>query len=120
MASTTWLGVHQARLPTKTKLMALRIERSRRREFTVFVLSGRLNAEYVSELEKLFGPPTDYSAIIVDLSDVRLADRAAATFLARCEESGITLESCPGYIREWITTANSQFNEEESKDPEEG
>jgi hypothetical protein len=99
--------------------MTMRIERSLRRGFTVFVLSGRFDAEYISELEELFGPPTDYSGIVVDLSEVRLADRAAVRFLGRCEGSGVTLENCPDYIREWITGENPQFNEQERMDENE-
>src|SRR5689334_14789080 len=96
--------------------MTLRIERSSRRGFTVFALSGRFDAQYISELEELFGLPADYSGIVVDLSEIRLADRAAVKFLARCEESGITLENCPDYIREWITGEDARPNEQESMD----
>lgn len=96
--------------------MALRIERSQRRGFTVFALSGRLNADYISELARLFGPPISYSMIVVDLSDVRLADRATVRFLARCEGHGIRLENCPEYIREWITREGFPFRKPESVD----
>lgn len=96
--------------------MALRIERLRRQGFTIFALSGRLDADYISELTKLFGLPTGYSKIILDLSDVRLADRAAVRFLARCEAVGVRLEKCPEYIREWITRENARFSERATND----
>lgn len=91
--------------------MALRIERSERQGFTIFVLSGRVDAECTSELERLFGPRTRYASIILDLSDVRLADRDAVKFLAHCEEDGIRLENCPAYIREWIKRENAGSNQ---------
>jgi hypothetical protein len=80
--------------------MTLRIERSARQRFTVFALSGRMEAEHVAELKALFD--CDYRDIILDLQDLRLADRDAVRFLRRCEADGMTLENCPAYIREWI------------------
>ena len=80
--------------------MTLRIERSARQRFTVFTLSGRMEAEQVAELMELFD--RDYRNVILDLRDVRLADRDAVTFLRRCEADGMKLENCPAYIREWM------------------
>jgi hypothetical protein len=83
-----------------THPMTLRIERSARQGFTVFALSGRMEAEQVAELKELFD--CDYRNIILDLRDVRLADRDAVKFLKRCEADGMKLENCPAYIREWL------------------
>ena len=80
--------------------MTLRIERSARQRFTVFSLSGRMKAEQVAELKKLFD--RDYRNIILDLRDVTLADRDAVRFLRGCEADGMKLENCPAYIREWM------------------
>jgi len=80
--------------------MTLRIERSVRQGITVFALSGRMNAEEVAELKALFD--ADYRNIILDLRDVRVADRDAVRFLRGCEADGMKLENCPAYIREWI------------------
>jgi predicted metal-binding protein len=80
--------------------MTLRIERSQRHGFTVFTLSGRIEAEQVAELKELFD--TDYRNTILDLREVRLADRTAVRFLRGCEADGIKLENCPAYIREWM------------------
>jgi hypothetical protein len=60
--------------------MTLRIERSTRREFTVFTLSGRIEAEQVAELKELFD--TDCRNIILDSQDGRLADRDIVRFLS--------------------------------------
>jgi anti-anti-sigma regulatory factor len=82
--------------------MTLRIERSTRRGFTVFTLSGRIEAERVAELKELFELQTDYQDIILDLREVRLADRDAVRFLRCCEANGMKLENCPAYMREWM------------------
>jgi predicted metal-binding protein len=80
--------------------MTLRIERSVRQGFMVFTLSGRMQGEQVAELKALFD--ADHGNIILDLGDVRLADRDAVRFLRGCEADGIKLENCPAYIREWM------------------
>ena len=80
--------------------MTLRIERSTRQRFTVFTLSGRMEAEHVAELKELFD--RDYRNIILDLRDLRLADRNAVRFLRGCEADGMKLENCPAYVREWM------------------
>ena len=80
--------------------MTLRIERSARQRFTVFALSGRMEAEHVAELKELFD--RDYRDIILDLRDLMLADRDVVRLLGRWEADGMALENCPAYIREWI------------------
>jgi len=71
-----------------------------RRGFTVFSLSGHMKGEEVAELKALFD--ADYRTIVLDLRDVRLADRDAVKFLRECEADGMKLESCPAYVREWM------------------
>ena len=66
----------------------------------MFTLSGRWAAEQIMDLRVLFD--RDYRDIILDLQDVRLADRDAVRFLRGCEANGMKLENCPAYIREWI------------------
>src|SRR5258708_28552853 len=83
-----------------TTTMTLRIERSARQRFTVFTLSGRMEAEQVAELKKLFD--SDCRNIILDLLDLRLADRDAVRFLRGCEADGMKLENCPAYVRDWM------------------
>jgi predicted metal-binding protein len=80
--------------------MTLRIERSVRQGIMVFTLSGRMTAEEVAELKALFDE--DYRKIVLDLRDVRLADRDAVKFLSSCERGGMKLENCPAYVREWM------------------
>jgi hypothetical protein len=59
-----------------------------------------MEAEHVAELKELFD--RDYRNIILDLWDLRLADRDAVRFLRGCEADGMKLENCPAYIREWM------------------
>jgi hypothetical protein len=82
--------------------MTLKIERSERQGSTVFVLSGRFEAEHIEGLEGLFEREKDARAIVLDMREVRLADRGAVQFLAQCELGGVRVENCPAYIREWI------------------
>ena len=59
-----------------------------------------MEAEHVAELKELFD--RDYRNIILDLRDLRLADRDAVRFLRDCEADGMKLENCPAYVREWM------------------
>ena len=78
-------------------IMTLRIERSVRQGFTVFTLSGHMKEKEVVDLKALFD--ADYRTIVLDLRDVRLADRDAVKFLRDCEADGMKLENCPAYVR---------------------
>jgi hypothetical protein len=69
----------------------------------VFKLSGRMNAENVSELEKLFSAEASGRRIALDLKDLTLVDQDVVSFFRRCEAGSIQLKNCPAYIREWIT-----------------
>jgi hypothetical protein len=59
-----------------------------------------MEAEQVAELKKHFD--SDCRNIILDLQDLRLADRDAVRFLRGCEADGMKLENCPAYVRDWI------------------
>jgi anti-anti-sigma regulatory factor len=68
----------------------------------VFKLSGRMDAENLTELETLMTSEADDRRIVLDLRDLTLVDQDAVSFLKRCEADNITLKNCPAYIREWI------------------
>jgi hypothetical protein len=87
--------------------MTLKIQRSAADGFVVFTLSGRLQEEYLTELQNLFEFQDIDQGIVLDLREVRLVDRDAVKFLARCEADGIKLDNCPDYIREWIEKERS-------------
>ena len=66
----------------------------------MFTLSGRMETAQIPELKQLFDH--DYRNVILDLRDLRLADRDAVRFLRGCEGDGMKLENCPAYVREWM------------------
>ena len=68
----------------------------------VFSLSGRMDAENVTEVETLLSEDGNDHIIVLDLKDLRLVDQDVVNFLRRCEAGGIQLKYCPAYIREWI------------------
>jgi anti-anti-sigma regulatory factor len=79
----------------------LRITRAENGE-VVFKLSGRMDAENVGELEKLFSAEESGRPIVLDLENLTLVDQEVVSFFRRCEADGIQLKNCPAYIREWI------------------
>jgi anti-anti-sigma regulatory factor len=68
----------------------------------VFKLSGRMDAENLTELETIMTREADDRRIVLDLRYLTLVDQDAVSFLKRCEADNITLKDCPGYIREWM------------------
>jgi hypothetical protein len=79
----------------------LRIQRSSNGG-VVFSLSGRIEAEDVSELQRVLSLEARDQAMAFDLKEITLVHRDAVKFLARCEAGSMKLENCPPYIREWI------------------
>jgi hypothetical protein len=82
--------------------MTLRVERSARHGFTVFALSGRIEAGLIAGMQELFEVGLDRQRVILDLIDLKLVDRECVRFLMRCEADGMKLEHCPAYVREWM------------------
>jgi hypothetical protein len=79
----------------------LRIQRTSNGR-VVFSLSGRIQTEDLTELQRLLSLESSGQEIALDLQDVTIVDRDAKKFLARCESEGIELDNCPAYVREWI------------------
>ena len=84
----------------------LRIQRTDSGD-VVFTLSGRIDKEYIPELEALIGAEGKDRHIILDLKDMTLTGQDGITFLAKCEADGISLVNCDPYVREWITRQRS-------------
>jgi anti-anti-sigma regulatory factor len=74
----------------------------------VFTLSGRLEAENVSDLSALLATEPTRQVLVLDLKDVVLVDRDCVRFLRACEGDGVTLRNCPPYIRAWIERDEEQ------------
>jgi len=67
-------------------------------------ISGRIEAEELSELRKAVrSEEADTQKVELDLEQVSLVDQEAVTFFAGCEAGGTQLRNCPSYIREWIS-----------------
>jgi hypothetical protein len=78
----------------------IRIEASERLDFVTLVLSGRIQAEDLPELERVM---ESYSQpVVLNLAGIKLVDREAVRFLADFEAHDGRITSCPNYIREWI------------------
>ena len=83
--------------------MTLRINISNERDRVVFTLSGRIQAEQVSELQALVKSDLPDQSLVLDLKEVKLVDRDAVHFLAEIEAEGAGLRNCPAFVREWIS-----------------
>jgi len=79
----------------------LRIEKLLGKTSTVLKLSGRIQDEYLSQLQTEIERCTDTPKL--DLKDVNLLDRPSVRFLVQCEAQGIQLVNCSLYIQEWIS-----------------
>ena len=69
----------------------------------VFMVSGRLDGENVMELCQLIDREPPGIPVVVDLTDLVLADRDAIRYLRDCETGDrVVLRNCPEYVRVWI------------------
>ena len=80
----------------------LKIQRLMDADNVRFALSGRLEGQQLAELQRLIDEHAPHNVITLDLEEIRLVDREAVGFLARCEAAGVRLENCAAYVREWI------------------
>ena len=86
----------------------LKIQRTMDRT-VVFTVSGRLDAENVSELCQLIDAEPAGAAVVLDFTDVVLADRDAIRYLRDCETGDrIVLRNCPTYIRVWMAAEENR------------
>jgi len=90
--------------------MTLKIQISTTGDVLVFTLIGRINAEEVAELQRLFEAEGQDCRIVLDLKEVKLVDLDAVRFLACCEGNGFQIEHCPAYIREWMVREGPEAN----------
>jgi len=86
----------------------LRIHRSSGRT-VVFTISGQLDAENVNEVCQLVDAEPAGSVLVLDLTDLVLANRDAVRFLRQYEARGrVVLRNCPTYVRTWIVCEHDQ------------
>ena len=85
----------------------LKIQRAMDRT-VVFTVSGRLDAENVSELCQLIDAEPAGAVVVLDFTDLILADRDAIRYLRDCETGDrIVLRNCPAYVRVWMAAEES-------------
>jgi hypothetical protein len=79
----------------------LRITRIRNTETTTLAISGRIDAEGLSDLRRMV-EAEPASHVVLDLHEVSLVDVEVVRFLLTCDLHGVRLTHCPVYIREWM------------------
>jgi anti-anti-sigma regulatory factor len=94
------IGPDVAKIRTLATTM-LKIEKIAEGNTTVLRLVGRINAQYLDELNQLIA---DAKPMVVklDLSEVTLVDIEVVRFFGDREKQGLELVGCSPYIREWI------------------
>jgi anti-anti-sigma regulatory factor len=85
----------------------LRIQRTANHD-VVFTVSGRLEADNVSELSALLAAEQDGRPRVLDLKDLVLVDSDAVRFLCACVNDSIVLRNCPPYVRAWMVREGEQ------------
>ena len=93
--------------------MAFKIQKSSFNGLTVLKLSGRMESEHLSDLDKMISSET--LPVVLDLEEVKIVDRDSIEFLERCETDGIELKNCPEYIRQWIATEREKSQDSQLK-----
>ena len=87
----------------------LRIHRTKART-VVFMISGQLDAENMCELCQVVDAEPTRGVLVLDLTDLVLADRAAVHLLRQYENRGrVTLRNCPAYIRTLMAAEQDQL-----------
>ena len=87
----------------------LKIQRTTDRAAIVLTVSGRLDADNVSELCETLDAIPGGAAVVLDLADLVLADRDVVRLLREFEAGErIVLRNCPAYIRIWMAAENIQ------------
>ena len=75
----------------------------------VFMLSGGLDAENVSELCQLIDAEPAGAVVVLDFTDLVLADRDAILYLRDREtRDRLVLRNCPAYIRVWMAAEENR------------
>ena len=75
----------------------------------VFTVSGQLDSDNVNELCQVVDAEPAGGVIVLDLSDLVLADRDAVRILRQYEVRGrVVLRNCPAYIRTWMAGEDDQ------------
>jgi hypothetical protein len=75
----------------------------------VFTVSGQLGSDNVNELCQVVDAEPASGVLVLDLTDLVLADRDAIRALRDYEVRGrVVLRNCPAYIRMWMAGEHDQ------------
>jgi hypothetical protein len=75
----------------------------------VFTVSGQLDSDNVNELCQLVDTESAGGVLVLDLTDLVLADRGAVRVLRQYEVRGrVVLRHCPAYVRTWMAREHDQ------------
>ena len=75
----------------------------------VLTISGQLDADNVNELCQLVDVEPAGGVLVLDLTDLVLADRDAVRLLRQYEARGrVVFRNCPAYVRTWIGCEHDQ------------
>ena len=75
----------------------------------VFTVSGQLDSDHVNELCQVVDAEPAGGVLVLDLTDLVLADRDAVRFLTEYEARGrVVLHNCPAYVRRWMAGEHDQ------------
>ena len=86
----------------------LKIHRTSGRQI-VFMVSGQLDSDNVKELCQVVDAEPAGGVLVLDLTDLVLADRDAVRLLGEYEARGrVVLRNCPAYVRTWMEGEHDQ------------
>ena len=86
----------------------LRVHRTSGRN-VVFTVSGQLDSDNVKELCQVVDAEPAGDVLVLDLTDLVLADRDAVRLLGEYEARGrVVLRNCPAYVRTWMAGEHDQ------------
>ena len=87
----------------------LKIQRTTDRAAIVLTISGRLDGANVGQLCQLIDAEPTGEVVVLDLTDLILADRDVVRLLRDFEVGDrIVLRNCPAYIRSWMAAEDIQ------------
>lgn len=81
--------------------MIFKVERVRESEIKVVLnLCGRIQSEQLDTIRGAIEEET--RSVVLDLTQLTLADRPSVIFLAQCELQGIEIRNAPAFLTQWI------------------
>lgn len=81
--------------------MIFKVERVRESEIKVVLnLCGRIQSEHLDTIRGAIEEET--RSVVLDLTQLTLADRPSVIFLAQCELQGIEIRNAPAFLTQWI------------------